>query len=213
MRRQATRAWRPNPATAVGARAAGTIREAFARLWSAWLLLTAMGLDNAAVAGGIPGPPRQAGRAAAGLLAAACGMALAGGVAGRLVRSWLGGWAQVIGAMLLLALMVDALRTRQAGRLEAPPRGGPGLRRCLFACLVSLDDLGIGFAAGALPGLGAPWWVAACALQAACGGMAGLALRPGLQEGRRLAAWSALALGAGALWTLAAIPITFSAGR
>ena len=176
-------------------------------MWTAWLLLTALGLDNAAVASSVPGPPRTAGATAAVMLAAACAMALAGAVAGRLVRSWIGDWAQVMGVMLLLALMVDALRTRHSSRLEAPPAEGSRLRRGLRVFLASLDDMGVGFAAGALAGLSLGWWGAACLPQAACAGVVGIGLRQRLREGRRLAAWSALALGAGALWALAAIPV------
>ena len=180
-------------------------------MWTAWLLLTALGLDNAAAASSVPGPPRAAGRAAAAVLGASCAMALTGAVAGRLVQSWVGGWAQVIGAMLLLALMIDALRSRHGSRLDAPTGDGSRFRRCLLSCLISLDDVGVGFAAGALPGLGLTWWGTACVLQAVCAGLAGIGLRPQLQEGRRLAPWSALALGAGAFWTLAAIPVPLPA--
>lgn len=130
-------------------------------------LVVALALDNLAVGATLPLPLRRWLPGAGRLGAAALLLAVAGAVLGGLLRSWLAGWAQLMGAAVLFALAVDAIREWAAGRPRLladelnPP--GPAWLSSLQVLGTSLDEFGVGLAAGAtLGGAAVRSWGMAC---------------------------------------------------
>lgn len=160
-------------------------------------LLVALGLDNAAVGGSIDGPWRPWVRGAALLGVTALALAVGGTLGGRLVRLWLRGWAALIGATLLFALTVDAVRGASRARVlpAEAASAGPIWRAAAAAILCNLDEFGVGFAFGGSPhSVGLLPWGLAAVLETGGGLIGGLVLRRWLDQGRRVAPWSAVAL-------------------
>lgn len=181
-------------------------------LFAATALLVALGLDNAAVAASIGGPWRRWLAGAAPLGVAALVLATLGALLGRLLRQRLHGWTQLIGATLLFALAVDALREATSDRPRVAPEEvaptGSLWRRAATALAGNLDELGVGFAfGGTLGAFGLGPWGAACLLETAAALAGGYALRGWAAEGRRLSPWSALVLFIGASLLLLLFPI------
>ncbi len=181
-------------------------------MFTATTLLIALGLDNAAVAASIAGPWRLWLPGAARLGMAALALAMAGTAAGRLIRFWLHGWAQLMGATILFALAVDALREAISGRprvfpeeIDAP---GPVWRKVCAVLAGSLDEFGVGFAfGGTLGGIGLQPWSVSCLVETTAALMCGFALRDWAAQGRKLSPWSAAALFAGCSLLLLAFPV------
>lgn len=177
---------------------------------TAGTLLVALGLDNAALGGGIEGPWRLWWRRASLLGAAALCLALGGAVAGDLVRSWLSGWAQLIGAVLVFTLAVDGLRAVVADtpRILPDALGERGARQAVSLLTASLDELGVGFAVGgSLHGVALLPWGGVCLVETVGAMLLGFLLRHRLAEGRRLLPWWIASLFAASSLLLLVFPV------
>lgn|GEM_PF-3844397 len=179
---------------------------------TATALLVALGLDNAAVAASIAGPWRRWLPGAARLGLAAFALATGGAAVGRVLRFWLHGWTQLIGATLLFALAVDAVREATSDRPRVSPEemDAPGSvwRKAVAALAGNLDELGVGFAfGGTLGALGLRPWGISCLVETASALAGGFALRGWAAEGRRFSPWSAAALFIGSSLLLLAFPV------
>ena len=177
---------------------------------TAGTLLVALGLDNAALGGGLDGPWHLWWRHASLLGAAALCLALGGAAAGDLVRSWLSGWAQLIGAVLVFTLAVDGLRAVVAGapRILPDELGGHGARQAVALLTASLDELGVGFAVGgSLHGAALLPWGGACLAETVGAMLLGFLLRHRLAQGRRLLPWWIASLFAASTLLLLVFPV------
>lgn len=175
-------------------------------------LLAALGLDNTAVGGSIVGPWRPWLRLALGLALAALVLAAGGALAGRLLRLWLHGWAQLMGAVVMFSLAVDALREATSDRPRLSPddlaEAGNLWRWAISGLGGNLDELGVGFAfGGSLHAFGLRAWGLACLLETVAALGTGFLLRRWLAEGRQMAPWSAAALFLGSSVLLLAFPV------
>ena len=174
--------------------------------WSALAVVPACGLDTLAAAAGARPTSRSDRVRLALALALAEGLApLVGALAGRALGAALGLW---LGRLAGVAVLVVGLREglaewRELGEPPGPGRPVPaGGRLWLFALAASLDEVALGFAAGA-SGLSLSRLVPALALQALVFTWVGLRLGGGLRRlaGRYGEMAAALALCAFGLWT------------
>ena len=203
--RRATTGPRPEPANA----AAGW--EGTALVLKVTTLVVALALDNLAIGMALPAPLRRWLPGAGRMGAAALLLAVAGAVLGGLLRAWLGGWAQLMGAAVLFALAVDAIREWAAarprllpGELDPP---GPAWLTSLQILGTSLDEFGVGLAAGGALGIGVvrPWGTACLAetvVALACG-----YLLQWRSAGRRIPPMGAAVLFVGCSVLLLTVPV------
>ncbi len=174
--------------------------------WVALAVVPPCGLDTLAAAAGARPTSRAERLRLALALALAEGLApLAGALAGRVLGAFFGLW---LGRLAGVALLVVGLREvveewRELGEPPGPGRPVPaGARLWLLAMAAAVDELALGFAAGA-SGLSLPLLVVVLALQAMVFTWLGLRLGDGLRRltGRYGELAAAVALCAFGLWT------------